>query len=89
MDPNYNHIKSYQGHQDKGTNNQKLIYKAQLNVLCDEQAQIALQTPPINLQPNSTPPRSFPHLSIDNQTIIQQNQEYLDKQHDFQITASI
>jgi len=69
-----NHVKV---HQDEGTNIWEHTYKAQLNVLCNERASIALQTLLINLQSNPTLTRSYPHLSIDNQTIVWQNQEYL------------
>jgi len=61
------HVK---GHQDKNTQKEDLPYPAQLNMECDEQARLALENLPINIQPHPSLPSAYPQLQIRNQVIV-------------------
>jgi len=68
------HVK---GHQNNTKQVEDLLYKAILNIECDKQAHINLETLPINANLHPTLPASYPHLCIQNQTIICQYPEYI------------
>jgi len=68
------HVK---GHQDQDKPIEELPYPAQLNIACDKQARITLNTLPINISPHPSLPTAYPHLQIQNQMIVRQIPEYL------------
>jgi len=68
------HVK---GHQDKATPPAGLPYKAQLNILCNDRARNNLETLPLNLCPHPTLPTAYPHLQINDQTIVKNLANYM------------
>jgi len=68
------HVK---GHQNNTQQVEDLLYKATLNIECNKQARINLETLPINANPHPTLPASYPHLCIQNQIIVCQYPEYI------------
>jgi len=61
----------------KTKKNKKLPYKAIHNIECNTKACLALSQLPINTNPNQTLPASFPHLQIQEHTIVRNYMNYL------------
>ncbi len=71
---NLHHVK---GHHDQDKSIKELPYPARLNIECNTWACITLKTFPLDISPHPSLPSSYPHLQIQNQTIICQIPKYL------------